>query len=58
YLREVAQSQAKEKAVSSQMSKGIQMEKQRLAAAAAAAASRKGGNDEDSWTVQGKSFWE
>ncbi|KAI8833768.1 hypothetical protein BJ741DRAFT_610935, partial [Chytriomyces cf. hyalinus JEL632] len=58
YLREVAHSQAKEKAVSSQMSKGVQMEKQRLAAAAAAAASRKGGNDEDSWTVQGKSFWE
>ncbi|KAJ3237569.1 hypothetical protein HDU81_009265 [Chytriomyces hyalinus] len=58
YLREVAQSQAKEKAVSSQMSKGVQMEKQRLAAAAAAAASRKGGNDDDSWTVQGKSFWE
>ncbi|KAJ3244032.1 hypothetical protein HDU78_011512 [Chytriomyces hyalinus] len=58
YLREVAHSQAKEKAVSSQMSKGVQMEKQRLAAAAAAAASRKGGNDDDSWTVQGKSFWE
>ncbi|KAJ3245562.1 hypothetical protein HDU78_009048 [Chytriomyces hyalinus] len=58
YLREVAHSQAKEKAVASQMSKGIQMEKQRLAAAAAAAASRKGANDEDSWTVQGKSFWE